>query len=293
MNQTSVRLRNGELHVELLPALGGSIGRFDWIRDNRRRPVLRGGAAIGSVLDTACFPLVPFVNRIRDGRFVFRGREVELKPNMAGDPSPLHGQGWLGAWTVDDNSETTAILSFTHDAGEWPWTYEAQQHFSLDRHGLSVDLSCRNLSADPMPCGLGQHPYFPCGSGTTIDTMVTHAWTIDDRILPVARVPAIDHFDLSDRPVCRQGLDHGFGGWSGTMRLTDPDWPFDLEMRSPTARFFQLFSPLGGDFVAAEPVSHANAALNAPEEEWAALGLTVLQPGAEAKLSMRIEILLK
>ena len=47
----------------------------------------------------ASFPLVPFVNRIRGGRFTFRGREVRLAPNMAGDPSPLHGQGWLNPWT--------------------------------------------------------------------------------------------------------------------------------------------------------------------------------------------------
>ena len=48
-----------------------------------------------NVLDAASFPLVPYVNRIRGGRFTFRGREVRLAPNMAGDPSPLHGQGWL------------------------------------------------------------------------------------------------------------------------------------------------------------------------------------------------------
>ena len=49
----------------------------------------------------ASFPLVPYVNRIRGGRFTFRGREVRLAPNMAGDPSPLHGQGWLSPWQVE------------------------------------------------------------------------------------------------------------------------------------------------------------------------------------------------
>ena len=40
-----------------------------------------------------------------------------------------------------------------------------------------------------MPCGLGQHPYFPCGGGTRIDTVVTHVWTINEHVLPVEKVP--------------------------------------------------------------------------------------------------------
>ena len=61
------------------------------------------------MLDAASFPLVPYVNRIRDGRFTFRGREVRLAPNMAGDPSPLHGQGWLSPWTVEEPDERRAV----------------------------------------------------------------------------------------------------------------------------------------------------------------------------------------
>ena len=112
-----------------------------------------------------------------------------------------------------------------HDAGEWPWAYEARQEFALDERGLSVRLTCRNASGEPMPCGLGQHPYFPCGPETRIDTEVTHVWTIDEHVLPVAKVPADGRFDLRDRPVCGQDLDHGFGGWGGEARLSDPDWP--------------------------------------------------------------------
>jgi len=43
----------------------------------------------------------------------------------------------------------------------------------------------------------------------------------------------------------------------------------------------------------AEPVTHANAALNAPESEWPELGMRVLQPGQEMGLDMRIEVVPK
>jgi aldose 1-epimerase len=287
-----VELHSGTLVLALSPSIGGSIARLDWVEAGASRIPLMRGCHSGSinVLEAACFPLVPFVNRIRGNCFRFRGREVVLTPNMAGDPNVLHGQGWLSPWTILFSSETEAELAFEHEAGEWPWTYEARQHFALDNHGFSVRLSCLNTAAEPMPCGLGQHPYFPCGPETMLDTVVTHAWEIDELVLPTAQVPARGRFDIGNRKVCGQGLDHGFGGWGGEARMTDPDWAAELVLSSPEARFFQLYSPVEGGLFVAEPVTHANAALNAPEEQWPELGLRVLEPGEEMRLTMRLDV---
>jgi aldose 1-epimerase len=290
-SESIVSLAAGLLRLEISPSIGGSISAFEWHGDGGRRPILRqGNSRSENVLDAACFPLVPYVNRIRDGRFVFRDREVRLEPNMAGDPSPLHGQGWLNPWQAEQASGREAVLTFRHAPGEWPWRYEGRQAFALDESGLSIRLTCRNTSREPMPCGLGQHPYFPCGPETRIDTAVTDAWTIDEHVLPVEIVPAEGRFDLGDRLVCGQDLDHGFGGWGGEARMTDPEWPYDLRLTSPTARFFQLYSPPGGRIFVAEPVTHANAALNAPEEQWQELGMRVLEPGEAMRLDMRLEV---
>jgi aldose 1-epimerase len=286
-----VTLSTGRLRLELSPSIGGSISAFEWLGESAETPILRKCHSDSEkVLDASCFPLVPYVNRIRGGRFTFRGREVRLAPNMAGDPSPLHGQGWLNSWRVDEADERRAVLSFSHPAGEWPWEYAAREEFALDEEGLSLGLICRNTGGDPMPCGLGQHPYFPCGPATRLDTKVATAWTIDEHVLPVEQVPATGRFDLRDRAVCGQGLDHGFGGWGGEARMTDPGWPFELRLSSPTAKFFQLYSPAVGGIFVAEPVTHANAALNAPEAQWSRLGMRVLEPGEEMRLDMRLEV---
>ena len=257
-------------------------------------PILRKcHSPLEKVLDAGCFPLVPYVNRIRSGRFSFRGREVVLDPNMPGDPSPLHGQGWLNPWTVERADEISCALTYRHEPGEWPWSYEARQEFALDERGLSLRLSCRNTSGEPMPCGLGEHPYFDCGPETRIDTHVESAWTIDEKVLPVEKVPAQGRYDLVDRLVCGQDLDNGFGGWSGEARMSDPGWPFELRLTSPDAKFFQVYSPPQGGIFVAEPVTHANAALNAPESKWAELGMKVLQPGEEMSMEMRLEAIAK
>ncbi|MEO7276786.1 MAG: aldose 1-epimerase [Sphingomicrobium sp.] len=291
-SQPVVELRQGALRLEITPAVGGAISAFEWIGQGERRPILRQcPTPLVKVLDAACFPLVPFVNRIRGGTFAFGGRQVRIAPNMAGDPSPLHGQGWLNPWQVRNADSSRALLGFDHQAGEWPWSYEARQEFSLDQGGLSIAMSCRNTSSEPMPCGLGQHPYFPCGSETRIDTRVEDVWTIDEHVLPVARTPAQGRFDLNDRLSCGQDLDHGFGGWSGKARLGDPAWPYRVELSSNDAHFFQLYSPASGGIFVAEPVTHANAALNAPQSEWGELGLRVLEPGEEMAIAIRLDVL--
>jgi aldose 1-epimerase len=66
-----------------------------------------------------------------------------------------------------------------------------------------------------------------------------------------------------------------------------PGQPFAVEMTSADANFFQLYSPASGGIFVAEPVSHANAALNEPEERWAELGLRVLEPGEEMALTAK------
>jgi aldose 1-epimerase len=289
-----IDLARGAYRLRLAPARGGGIASFDCCAvSGGKIPIFRPlDEADEAPVALASFPLVPFVNRVRGGTFDFRGRRVTLERNLIPDPSPLHGQGWLAAWEVECASDAAAELVYRHPPGEWPWAYEARQKFALDDKGLSVDLSCTNRSDEPMPCGLGHHPYFPCTPQTRIDTQVDSVWEIDEQVLPVAKLPATGRYDLADRLVCGQGLDHGFGGWGGRAVISDPALPFRIEMSSPDARFFQLYSPASGGLFVAEPVTHANAALNEPEESWEELGLRVLDSGESMSLTMRVDVLL-
>ena len=284
-------LRAGALEAQIAAQAGGSIARFDRLEGEQRLPLLRGNdGADGDALDAACFPLVPYANRIRDGRFVCDGRSVHLAPNSASDPNPLHGQGWRGAWQVASAGVDAAELVFEHPAGEWPWRYEARQRIEIDDGGLNVRLSCRNLSAEPMPCGLGLHPYFPCAADTELDAAVSAVWTVDERVLPVERVAAAGRYDLRRRRICGQGLDTGFEGWDGRALIRWPGRGLALRLSSPDAVRFQVWSPAAGGVFVAEPVHNANAALNRPQAEWADAGLRLLARGDEAVLQARFEV---
>lgn len=292
MSGERITLRAGELSADIVPALGGSIARFERIAANHRQPLFRDDRnAAQHALDTSCFPMVPYVNRIRGGTFDCDGRTVQLAANMAGDASPLHGQGWLDAWIVVEAGERHVVLTFSHEAGEWPWHYDAEQRIELDDEGLSVTLSCTNRSAERMPCGIGLHPYFPCDAQTILDTRVDSVWTIDAAVLPVENLPATGRYDLRNRRICGQSLDNGFDGWSGEATIRWPGEPVGLRLSSPDARRFQVYSPADGGLFVAEPVQQANAALNAPQDRWAELGITMLAPAETASVSARFSLI--
>ena len=163
-----------------------------------------------------------------------------------------------------------AVLSFDHEAGEWPWDYEARQEFALDERGLSIRLTCRNIERRADAVRAWPASLFPVRAGHP-DRHRGHPRLDHRRAGASGRQGSGGRaaIDLRDRLVCGQGLDHGFGGWDGEARMSDPDWPYEVRLSSPEARFFQLYSPPEGGIFVAEPVTHANAALNAPEERMA------------------------
>jgi len=283
-------LRAGALELQLAPAIGGAIARFDRHIADGVHPLMRPAEpGADAVLAMASFPLVPYANRIRDGRFVCDGRTVTLTPNLPGDPSPLHGQGWTSAWTLASADETSARMTFTHAADEWLWDYESWQDFALDPDGLSLTLGCRNLSPEPMPCGLALHPYFPCDADTVVDIAVAGAWTIDEKVLPVERVAAEGRYALSNRAICGADLDNGFDGWTGPAHIRWRNGSA-IAMSSTDADCFQVYAPPAGQFFAAEPVQNVNAALNAPQADWLSLGIAMLAQREARTLTVRFDV---
>jgi len=74
---TVILLRAGHAEAGVAPHIGGSLTHFHWHDGARTIHWLRWAAAAADRVDgtaerLACFPLVPFSNRIRDGRFTFR-----------------------------------------------------------------------------------------------------------------------------------------------------------------------------------------------------------------------------
>ncbi|WP_052340888.1 aldose 1-epimerase [Salinarimonas rosea] len=291
-----VTLTNGELALDLAPALGGAIAGFR-VGDV---PILRETTpemlASGDATLTSSFPLVPVSGRIDRGRFAFCGEEHRLVPNFGDSPHYLHGIGWRSAWDVGVRGGSAATLVLDHDpagdgAGLWPYRMRAELTYALETTSLVMTLAVENRDARPMPCGLGFHPYFPRRPGATLRFRATSVWIADEREIPVRREAPTGDFDFSaPREVETAALDNAFSGFGGEAQIVYPDRRLALAVTAD-ALFGHcvVFVPPGKDFFCVEPVSHMPDAINRmPEVK--DHGLRILAPNERLVASARIAV---
>ena len=278
----------GDYELGMDPEVGGGVTflRFRGVDVLRPAPPAPTGP-----LDLSCFPLVPYSNRITHGRFVWEGREIALAPNMRGDPSALHGDGWLSAWSLAEASPERMVLELRQAAGAWPWSYLARQIAHADPRGVTLELEVTNLSDEAMPVGLGFHPYFPGRTSARLKAEVTAVWLTDAEILPTELGPADAFGDwAADAPVATPVLiDHCYTGWTGPADITLADRGIKVRLTaSASLHWLHVYSPPGQDFFAVEPVGQRPDALNT--EDPRAEGVIVLPPGASHTVAMRLEV---
>lgn len=291
-----LRLEAGALSLELAPRAGGAIAAF------RRRalPLMREmpgeAVAASDARAAASYPLVPYSNRIAQGRFAFGGEAHALALNFGDHPHSIHGNGWQRAWTVERATADAATLALEHDpardgAGGWPFAYRAEQDFALDARGLSLTIAIQNRDARPFPAGLGLHPFFPVREGTTLRFAAQRVWLNGPDMLPAAEVAVPRNWNFAAARSPRgAGLDNCFSGWSGAAELRWEPEGVGLRMTAdPLFGHLVVYTPASGDAVAVEPVSNMNDAVNRMDAV-SGHGLRVIAPGERLAGTVRFEV---
>lgn len=262
-----VTLKAGAAECTLCPDVGGSI--VSWSIDGQDMLRRADDAAIASVdpLQFASFPLVPFSNRIADGRFEWDGEQIEIDPNFAPEPHAIHGVGWKMPWEISEQSETRSVLSFDHKAdSRWHWPFSATQTITLREDTLEIALEAVNLCNEPTPLAFGHHPYFD-QQNAFLAFQADQVFMSDADGLPTCSKTPTGSFDFAKGEcVAGNDIDHCYGGWSGDARIIWQGRPLGLVITSnmPAA---VVFIPKGGDAFCFEPVPHINNALNRPDDK--------------------------
>ncbi len=254
---TLLSLREGQLLAEIDPEAGGSLARFTVGDHDILRPGLDGrGGTQG-----AAYPLVPYSNRIANGRFEFDGKPIIVPANWPNMRHPMHGDGWAASWQVLHADRGCASIAFEHDGWSgWPFRYRAVQEFRLEAGALRVRMSLENREAHDVPGGLGLHPFFVREPDCELAFHAEAVWLADIEVLPISRVSLPPHWDFSrgQRPDT-VALDNCFDGWDGRATVTWPSRKLKLELHaSEIFRHAVVFTPPGRPFFCCEPVSHAN-----------------------------------
>lgn len=287
-------IESGGLHLEIEPGVGAGIAdlsvrgpRGEWWPLMRRAP-----ERVGWFNDLASYFLAPWPNRIAGARFEHRGRRHDLKPDWP-DGSAIHGLVKDRPWRVVERSPVSAALGIDSDeiGAAWPWAFRASAAYELFDEALSLRLSVRNLSREPMPAGLGFHPFFNRA-----------LWDRNDRVevrySASGRYPATEMFptgpardddvaaSLREGRPLGHGLDDVFLGSADGAHI---HWPASgVRARfacSPNLSHAVIYT--GGavhrdlPFFCFEPVTMVNDGFNLMTRGWEGTGVSELGPGEE------------
>jgi aldose 1-epimerase len=222
--------------------------------------------------------LVPWPNRTAHGRWRWNGADQQLALTEPEAGNAIHGLLRHVLYRVHERSDDAiTLVAVIPPQPGWPVALATGIRYAVDRDGLTVTHTVRNVGPEPVPFCVGAHPYLRAGDTPTDDCVLTVNAALSIPLEgglptgPATAVPAA--LDLrSGRPVTELALDHAFGGVAPAdgdthvrHRLAAPDGTTEL-WADPAFGYVQVFTPpdlVGrGRAVAVEPMTCPPDALN-------------------------------
>jgi aldose 1-epimerase len=143
--------------------------------------------------------LVPWPNRIGDGRYSFDGVERRLALTEPARRNAIHGLLRWVPWLVLDHEPDRVLMGARlHPHPGYPFDLEMSVEYRLDQDGLTVLAKACNIGGNACPFGAGQHPYLSPGAAT-----------IDECVLELRAATVISIDPERGLPMGRESLDGG------------------------------------------------------------------------------------
>lgn len=182
------------------------------------RPVL-DPYAVDAMCDGAHgAPLVPWPNRLGDGRYRFDGVDHQVALTEPDKSNAIHGLLRWRSWEARHHTADRVVMgSYLRPLSGYPFSLDVTVEYALGAEGLTVTTTAINLGDRACPFACGQHPYLSPGAGL-VDECVLHLdastriVTDDRRQLPTGReAVAGSAYDFrSGRRIGDQPLDSAF-----------------------------------------------------------------------------------
>ncbi|RWZ46290.1 hypothetical protein ELQ90_14625 [Labedella phragmitis] len=232
--------------------------------------------------------LVPWPNRVRDGKWEHGGRTLQLDLSEPKFGNASHGLLRNTAYAVERLAPDRVVLRApVHPTRGYPFSLATEVEYELTGDGLAVTHRITNHGREAAPVGVGAHPYLRIGETPTTElTLRTTAATIvlvDERSNPTGTAPVPPEKDLRGGPrVSDVTLDDAFTDLEpvdGRVEhvLTAPDGSTLTVWADEVFAWVQAFTSTtlrpGRIALAVEPMTMPANAFNSGD------GLTWLDPG--------------
>jgi len=234
--------------------------------------------------------LVPWPNRIRDGKYTFAGEDLQLAISEPKFGNASHGLLRFGMYQPIEHTDERLVLGadVVPQTG-YPFHLRTRVTFDLQDAGLHVTHRIENVGARTAPVALGVHPYLQISGVPTEDLVIhstgTSTLVLDDRNIPVDEVPVDAATDLrGGRRLGDASLDNGYRGLERDAEgrahhtLTAPDGRSVRLWQDEGFRWAQVFTT---DRYPGRPLAVAIEPMTAPANAFATgTDLESLAPGA-------------
>jgi aldose 1-epimerase len=226
-------IRSGDLEVVVVE-VGGGLRSFT----EAGRDVLWGFGEQEECKAGRGQLLMPWPNRITDGRYERDGRAQQLALTEPARHNAIHGLVRWATWGVLEHAEDSITVGHRlHPQQGWSWTLELTVTYRLDEQGLTVRPHARNIGAGDAPFGFGVHPYLTAGEARVDELELTvpaaSLMKVDpERLLPMG-MQAVDGrpYDWRDGGVVGDAqLDTAF-----TDLAPDADGRWRVRLRHPAS----------------------------------------------------------
>jgi len=162
-----------------------TVGGREVVRGFEAHEVVRGGRGM---------QLLPWPNRIRDGRYTFAGTEQQLALSEPKRHNAIHGLVRHVPWNLAERTpESVTQQVRVYPEPGWPGIIEASITHTVSERGLEVGVRATNIGDTDVPFGYAAHPYLSVGEEQVDDVAVTvpaaSYLEVDDRLLPVRISP--------------------------------------------------------------------------------------------------------
>ncbi len=138
-------------------------------------------------------PLVPWPNRLADGRYRFASVEYQVALTEPEKDNAIHGLARWRPWQPLEVAPGHVTMGIRlHPTPGYPFLLDVRVDYRLGPDGLQVTATVTNLGDTPCPYGFGQHPYLSPGTGLIDDCTLqldaaTRIRTDDERQLPIGQ----------------------------------------------------------------------------------------------------------
>lgn len=236
--------------------------------------------------------LVPWPNRVRDGRWLLDGVAQQLALSEPARHNASHGLLRYTPYQLAAFGEGSLTLTATvYPQPGYPFLLDTSVRYDLVDDGLRVEHTLVNAGDSPAPVAVGAHPYLKIGDVDTGELTVTvdaaTHFTVDEQLIIVGQEPVDGTpFDL------RGGLlvgatklddafaDIAFEAGECTHRLSAPDGRSVAVWGDENFRFVQVFTSRAFRTETASDVAVAIEPMTAPSNALnSGTGLRWLSPG--------------